>query len=261
MQLEFDLNVFRGPLDLLMHLIEKNKIDIYDIPIGLLTDQYMACLENMEPDLDSNSEFLVMASTLLYLKARSLLPRDEEEEEEGGDPRDELVRRLLEYRMFQEISQVLEEQEESTGDSAYRKEQLPEEVRAYKEPVNLDELLEGVDMKRLHRVFQMLMRRQEQMRDPVRSNFGKIRREPLKVGDRIAVLTKRLKEQKHCWFSEVLEEGSRFEVVVTFLAVLELMKAGQVVITQEERFGDIYLEAAGGMSGLSDEALSEITEY
>lgn len=261
MQLEFDLNVFRGPLDLLMHLIEKNKIDIYDIPIGLLTDQYMACLENMEPDLDSNSEFLVMASTLLYLKARSLLPRDEEEEEEDGDPRDELVRRLLEYKMFQEISQVLEEQEENTGDSAYRKEQLPEEVRAYKEPVDLDELLDGVDMKRLHRVFQMLMRRQEQMRDPVRSNFGKIRREPLKVGDRIAVLTKRLKEQQHCWFSEVLEEGSRFEVVVTFLAMLELMKAGQVVITQEERFGDIYLEAAGGMSGLSDEALSEITEY
>lgn len=261
MQLEFDLNVFRGPLDLLMHLIEKNRIDIYDIPIGLLTDQYMACLENMEPDLDSNSEFLVMASTLLYLKARSLLPGDEEGTEDAEDPREELVRRLLEYKMFQEISQVLEEQENQSGDSAYRKEQLPEEVRAYKEPVNLDELLEGVDMKRLHRVFQMLMRRQEEMRDPVRSNFGKIRREPLKVGDRIAGLTRRLKEQHHFWFSEVLEEGSRFEVVVTFLAMLELMKAGQVMITQEERFGDIFLEAADGMQELSDEALAEITEY
>lgn len=261
MQLEFDLNVFRGPLDLLMHLIEKNKIDIYDIPIGLLTDQYMACLENMENDLDSNSEFLVMASTLLYLKARSLLPVEEEGNEETEDPRDELVRRLLEYRMFQEISQVLEEQEEQTGESVYRKEQLPEEVRAYKEPVDLDELLQGVDMKRLHRVFQMLMRKQEEMRDPVRSNFGKIRKEPLKVGDRITYLTRRLNQEKRFWFSQALTEGGRFEVVVTFLAMLELMKAGQIAIVQEERFGDILIEAAADMQGLSDEAMAQITEY
>lgn len=261
MQLEFDLNVFRGPLDLLMHLIEKNKIDIYDIPIGLLTDQYMACLENMETDLDSNSEFLVMASTLLYLKARSLLPCEKDEEEEAADPREELVRRLLEYKMFQEISQVLEEQEERTGDCAYRSEQLPEEVRAYKEPVDLDELLEGVDMKRLHRVFQMLMRRQEEIKDPVRSNFGKIRKEPVKVGDRITYLVQRLGREKHFWFSETLEEGSRFEVVVTFLAMLELMKAGQITITQEEKFGDIYMEAAEEMQKLTEEVLAEITEY
>ncbi len=261
LQLEFDLNVFRGPLDLLMHLIEKNKIDIYDIPIGLLTDQYMACLENMETDLDSNSEFLVMASTLLYLKARSLLPCEEEKQDDAEDPRDELVRRLLEYKMFQEISQVLEQQEEQTGESAYRKEQLPDEVRAYKEPVDLDELLEGVDMKRLHRVFQMLMRRQEEIRDPVRSNFGKIRKEPLKVGDRIAYLTGRLSREKHFWFSEALTEGNRFEVVVTFLAMLELMKAGQITITQDERFGDIFIEASEEMRELSDEALAEITEY
>lgn len=261
MQLEFDLNVFKGPLDLLMHLIEKNKIDIYDIPIGLLTDQYMDCLEHMDNDLDSNSEFLVMASTLLYLKARSLLPSEEEDEVEEGDPKEELVRRLLEYKMFQEISRVLEEQEEQVGDAVYRKEQLPEEVRVYKEPVDLDELLKGVDMKRLHRVFQMLMRRQEEIRDPVRSNFGKIRKEPLKVGDRITYLVNRLKEEEHFWFSQALEEGSRFEVVVTFLAMLELMKAGQIVTTQEEGFGDIYIEAASEIQELSEEALAEITNY
>lgn len=260
LQLEFDLNVFRGPLDLLMHLIEKNKIDIYDIPIGLLTDQYMNCLEHMENDLDSNSEFLVMAATLLDLKARSLLPGEEEEEAEG-DPKEELVRRLLEYKMFQEISHVLEEQEERTGDAVYRREQLPEEVKAYKEPIDLDELLEGVDMKRLHKVFQMLMRRQEEMRDPVRSNFGKIRKEPLKVGDRITYLIDRLKQEEHFWFSQTLEAGSRFEVVVTFLAMLELMKAGQIVITQEEGFGDIYIEAASEIHEFSEEALAEITSY
>ncbi|MDO5409305.1 MAG: segregation/condensation protein A [Lachnospiraceae bacterium] len=260
MQLEFDLHVFKGPLDLLMHLIEKNKIDIYDIPIALLTDQYMACLENMEPDLDSNSEFLVMASTLLYLKANSLLPH-EEEEDEVEDPREELVRRLLEYKMFQEISQVLNEQEMQTGEMAYRKEQLPEEVKSYKEPVDLDELLEGVDMKRLHRVFQMLMRRQEEIRDPVRSNFGKIRKEPLKVGDRIAYLTERLRREGHFWFSQTLEEGGRFEVVVTFLAMLELMKAGQITIRQEEGFGDIYMEAAADLRELSEEMLADITDY
>ncbi|MDY2628405.1 MAG: segregation/condensation protein A [Lachnospiraceae bacterium] len=261
MQLEFDLKVFRGPLDLLMHLIEKNRIDIYDIPIGLLTDQYRACLEHLEGDMDSNSEFLVMASTLLYLKARSLLPCEEEKEGDVQDPRDELVRRLLEYRMFQEISQVLEEQEEQAGDSVCRKEQLPDEVRAYKEPVDLDELLKGVDMKKLHRVFQMLMRRQEEIRDPVRSNFGKIRKEPVKVGDRIAYLTGRLNQEKHFWFSETLTEGGRFEVVVTFLAMLELMKAGQIVITQEEGFGDIFIEAADDMQGLSQEDLAQITDY
>ena len=260
LQLEFDLNVFKGPLDLLMHLIEKNKIDIYDIPIGLLTDQYMDCLERMENDLDSNSEFLVMASTLLYLKARSLLPK-EEEEEDAEDPREELVKRLLEYKMFQEISQVLEEQEERTGERIYREEQLPQEVKAYKEPVDLDELLEGVDMKRLHRVFQMLMRRQEEIRDPVRSNFGRIRKEPLKVGDRITYLVERLKREKSFWFRETLETGSRFEVVVTFLAVLELMKAGQIVIAQDEEFGDIYLEAVSKIHELSEETMAEITEY
>ena len=261
MQLEFDLNVFKGPLDLLMHLIEKNKIDIYDIPIGLLTDQYMACLEHMENNLDSNSEFLVMASTLLYLKARSLLPSEEEEEEDVEDPREELVRRLLEYKMFQEISHVLEEQEEQAGGSIYRKEQLPEEVKAYKEPIDLDELLEGVDMKRLHKVFQMLMRKQEDMRDPVRSNFGKIRKEPLKVGDRIALLTERLRREKHFWFSQTLEEGGRFEVVVTFLAMLELMKAGQITIVQEEGFGDIYIEAAQEIHEFTEDDLAQMTKY
>lgn len=245
LQLEFNLNVFKGPLDLLMHLIEKNKIDIYDIPIALLTDQYMECLERMETDLDSNSEFLVMASTLLYLKARSLLP-SEETEEETEDPREELVRRLLEYKMFQEISQVLEQQEEDAGDAVYRKEQLPDEVKAYKAPVDLDELLQGVDMKRLHRVFQALMKRQEEVKDPVRSGFGKIQKEPLKVGDRMVYLTERLKREKQFYFSETLQEGGRFEVVVTFLALLELMKAGRIRILQEERFGDICIGAIEG---------------
>lgn len=260
MQLEFDLQVFKGPLDLLMHLIEKNKIDIYDIPIALLTDQYMACLEGMELDLDYGSEFLVMASTLLDLKARSLLP-SEEEEEETEDPRDELVRRLLEYKMYQEISKALEEQEEQTGDSVYRGEQLPLEVKGYKEPVDLDELLQGVDMKRLHRVFQMLIKHQEEVKDPVRSNFGRIRKEPMKVGDRILALTEWLKKQKSFWFTETLEEGSRFEVVVTFLAMLELMKAGRIRIQQEERFGDIYIEAVSEAGELSEQEMADITEY
>lgn len=261
MQLEFDLNVFKGPMDLLMHLIEKNKIDIYDIPIGVLTDQYMACLEGLEPDLDSNSEFLVMASTLLYLKAVSLLPKDEDEEEETEDPRDELVNRLLEYKMFQEISKVLDEQQEQMGDSVYRKELLPDEVKNYKEPIDLDQLLEGVDMKKLHSIFRMLMKQQENLKDPVRSNFGRIRREPMKVGDKIAWLTECLEKRPRFWFSETLEEGSRFEIVVTFLAMLELMKAGRITIVQDERFADIYIEAAEDRKAMTSEELEAITEY
>lgn len=261
MQLEFDLNVFKGPMDLLMHLIEKNKIDIYDIPIGVLTDQYMACLEGLEPDLDSNSEFLVMASTLLYLKAISLLPKDEEEDEEAEDPRDELVNRLLEYKMFQEVSKVLEEQQEQTGASVYRKEILPDEVKNYREPIDLDQLLEGVDMKKLHRIFRMLMKQQENLKDPVRSNFGRIRREPMKVGDKIACLTEWLEKCSAFWFSETLEEGNRFEIVVTFLAMLELMKAGRITIVQDEGFADIYIEAAEERKAMTSEELEAITEY
>lgn len=260
---EYDLQMFQGPLDLLMHLIEKNKIDIFDIPIGLLTDQYMEYLDQVDAasDMDYGSEFLVMASTLLYLKAKSLLP-SENEETEAEDPAEALMYQLLEYKVFQEMREVLKEQESEAGNLIIRNEELPEEVKHYKPPVDLDQLLNGVDLKKLHQVFQAMMRRQRELKDPVRSEFGRIQREPIKVGDRITLITRRLLERDQFAFTEILEEGDRFEIIVTFLAVLELMKAGMITIEQDEQFGDIQISKAEGQTeALSEAQISEMGEY
>ena len=125
MAIPLKLQVFEGPMDLLMHLIEKNKIDIYDIPIVTITDQYLEYVRQMEhSDMNVTSEFLVMAATLLDIKSRMLLPREEDEEGEEEDPRDELVRRLLEYKMYKFMSEELREKSRHAGLSYFR-EQAP----------------------------------------------------------------------------------------------------------------------------------------
>ena len=132
MPIPLKLQVFEGPMDLLMHLIEKNKIDIYDIPIVTITDQYLEYVRQMEhSDMNVTSEFLVMAATLLDIKSRMLLPREEDEEGEEEDPRDELVRRLLEYKMYKFMSEELREKSRHAGLSYFREQDLPEEVRSY----------------------------------------------------------------------------------------------------------------------------------
>ena len=247
MELAVKLKVFEGPLDLLLHLIEKDKLDIYDIPIAEITDQYMEYMSSMDmEDLDLASEFLVMAATLLDIKSRMLLPADEEEEEEAKDPREELARRLLEYKMFKEISVTLQEREQSAGFVFYRQEDIPEEVSRYRPPVDLDQLLEGISLIRLNEIFQMVIRKQEDKIDPVRSRFGRIEKEPVRVEDKITGILALCREKKQFSFVSLFPEGGaeRFEVVVTFLAVLELIKAGAVQLMQEELFGDILIRAA-----------------
>ena len=247
MELAVKLKVFEGPLDLLLHLIEKDKLDIYDIPIAEITDQYMEYISSMDmEDLDLASEFLVMAATLLDIKSRMLLPADEEEEEEAKDPREELARRLLEYKMFKEISVTLQEREQSAGFVFYRQEDIPEEVSRYRPPVDLHQLLEGISLIRLNEIFQMVIRKQEDKIDPVRSRFGRIEKEPVRVEDKITGILALCREKKQFSFVSLFPEGGaeRFEVVVTFLAVLELIKAGAVQLMQEELFGDILIRAA-----------------
>lgn len=246
MELAVKLKVFEGPLDLLLHLIEKDKLDIYDIPIAEITDQYMDYIASMDlADLDLASEFLVMAATLLDIKSRMLLPVDEEEEE-AQDPREELTKRLLEYKMFKEISVTLQEREQSAGFVFYRQEDIPEEVSRYRPPVDLDQLLAGVSLIRLNEIFQMVIKKQEEKVDPVRSKFGRIEKEPVRVEDKITGILSLCREKKQFSFVSLFpEEGAeRFEVVVTFLAVLELMKVGAVRLLQEELFGDIVIRAA-----------------
>ena len=155
------LQVFEGPLDLLLHLIEKNKIDIYDIPIVEITNQYMEYIKAMQKeDLNIMSEFLVMAATLLDIKCRMLLPKEVNEEGEEEDPRQELVEQLLEYKMYKFMSYELKDRELDGDRVMYKSATIPDEVKGYVPPVNLDELLGDLTLVQLNRIFKEVMKRQ-----------------------------------------------------------------------------------------------------
>ena len=139
MELTVKLETFEGPLDLLLHLLEKNKVNIYDIPIVEITNQYMEYIHQMErQDLDIMSEFMVMAATLIDIKAKMLLPKKAKEEEEEVDPRAELVQQLLEYKLYKSISYELKDRQLDAEHVMYKVPTIPEEVSEYVPPLNLD---------------------------------------------------------------------------------------------------------------------------
>ena len=181
--LSLRLEKYEGPLDLLLRLIEKNKINIYDIPIAEITEQYMAYLSGMErEDLDQLSEFLLMAATLLDIKARMLLPREVDQETgEEVDPRAELVNRLLEHKKYKLMAEELADREFDADKVFFREPALPKEVAEWTQPVDLDELFQDVTLTRLQFVFQEVMRQREDRIDPERSRFGTIKREPISL--------------------------------------------------------------------------------
>lgn len=180
------LQVFEGPLDLLLHLIEKNKIDIYDIPIVEITSQYMEYIRQMErEDLNVMSEFLVMAATLLDIKCRMLLPKEINEEGEEEDPRAELVEQLLQYKMYKYMSYELRDRQVDADQYFYREADIPKEVKSYVPAVDLDQLLGDVTLVQLRKIFREVMRRQEEKIDPVRSKFGKIEKEEVPLPDKL----------------------------------------------------------------------------
>ncbi|MDO4976440.1 MAG: segregation/condensation protein A [Eubacteriales bacterium] len=242
MQIDIKLDVFEGPLDLLLHLIEKNKVSIYDIPVALITDQYMEYLHALEEvySLESLGEFLVMAATLVKIKSRMLLPKEEEEEEE--DPREELVQRLVEYKMYKYAAGELKDLSVDADKVFYKEETVPEEVKSYVEPIRPEDIVGDVTLQKLNEVFQMVMRRKKDRQDPVRSKFGKIEKEVYKVEDCMDDIRKQMEGLAHINFRTLLEiQPSRENIVVTFLAVLELMKTGEILVQQENNFGEIYL--------------------
>ena len=245
-RLDIKLQVFEGPLDLLLHLIDKNKINIYDIPIVSITEQYLEYLRSMqELNMDIMSEFLVMAATLIQIKAKMLLPKEEKkEEEEEGDPREELVKRLLEYKMYQYAAEELKELQVDASRTLYKQPTIPKEVLAYEEPVDLTELLDGLTLTKLHEIFQSVMKRQKDKIDPIRSNFGKIEKEEISVEEKMESIREQIKGLKKIRFRALLEiQASKTQIVVTFLAILELMKLGALVVNQEHLFGDIILDS------------------
>lgn len=237
------LQVFEGPLDLLLHLIDKNKIDIYDIPIVEITNQYMDYIRAMErEDLNVMSEFLVMAATLLDIKCRMLLPREVKEDGEEEDPRQELVEQLLEYKMYKYMSYELRDREAEGQRALYRAPDLPEEVKEYVEPIDMDALLGDLTLAKLNSIFQDVIRRQADKIDPVRSTFGKIEKETVTLSQRMEDIRTFARKSRRFSFRELLtSQKSRTQIVVTFLAVLQMMKEGSIRTEQEQPFDDILI--------------------
>ncbi len=244
-KLEFKINEFQGPLDLLLHLIEKNKFNIFDIPIVEITEQYLEYVNAMqESNLDIMSEFLVMAATLISIKAKMLLPKEEEEEEDEEDPRAELVRRLLEYKMYKYASYELKDMEMDAVRAYYKPATIPEEVKQYKEEIDPAEVVGDTTLAMLNEIFNQVMKRTVDRVDPIRSKFGTIEKEEVRIEDKMDEIRTSVKGLKGINFRTLLEmQASRINIIVTFLAILELMKVGDIVIRQDELFGDIIIDS------------------
>lgn len=242
MDLKVKLQVFEGPLDLLLHLLEKNKVNIYDIPIVEITNQYMEYISEMKrQDLNVMSEFLVMAATLIDIKSRMLLPAEEEEEEEE-DPRAELVQKLLEYKMYKCISYELRDRQVDAQRVLFKVPTIPAEVLEYEEPVDVNQLMSDVTLSRLNTIFKSIMKKQVDKIDPVRSKFGKIEKEEVSLEDKMVYVEEYAYEHHSFSFRALLEaQSSKMEIIVTFLAILELMKMGKICISQEYIFDDIKI--------------------
>ena len=259
MAIEVKLQAFEGPLDLLLHLIDRNKVNIYDIPIALITQQYMEYIDAMteaERQMDTMSEFLVMAATLLDIKSRMLLPAEKNEEGEEIDPREELVRQLLEYKTYKYMSFELRDREQNAAGVYYRRQSIPAEVRQYREPVDPDEVLDhaGVTLPGLYKIFQEVMKRREDLRDPIRANFGRIEKQEVDTQETMQFVERYIMNRRHCTFRRLLMlRSGRMYTVVTFLTVLELMKRGHIYVTQDENFGEITIEANDRSQWTADE--------
>ncbi|PKN32627.1 MAG: segregation/condensation protein A [Deltaproteobacteria bacterium HGW-Deltaproteobacteria-19] len=236
MSYEVRLDIFQGPLDLLLYLIKKNEIDIYNIPIALITQQYLETLEWMKSlNLDLAGEYLVLASTLLLIKSRMLLPDDSPEgageDETGEDPRQDLVRQLLEYQAFKEAALDLDGRPWLERD-VFKRGSYPDLPPAGTEEETIAEvgIVELVDAFR--RVISSLEKEE----------LMQINSEKLSVTDRINEILERLREAGQVSFQELLEGGrDRRRIVYTFLAILELMKLRMIKAYQTGPFGPIRI--------------------
>ncbi|MBQ8189778.1 MAG: segregation/condensation protein A [Lachnospiraceae bacterium] len=243
MSLEVKLQVFEGPLDLLLYLIEKNKVDIYDIPIVDITEQYLEYIRQMRrEDMNVMSEFLVMAATLIDIKCRMLLPKEVNEDGEEEDPRTELVEKLLEYKMYKFMSYELKDKQMDAGKVWFKNRTMPKEVADYTPPVDYEQLIGEVNLSGLREIFESVMKRREDKIDPIRSQFGKIEKDEVDMDAKMSYVQDFILLQRKCSFRNLLEkQHSKMEIIVTFMVVLELMKIGKILIEQQEAFGDIYI--------------------
>ncbi len=243
MSIPVKLEAFEGPLDLLLHLIDKNKVSIYDIPIVVITEQYLEYIRQMDSkNLEIMSEFLVMAATLVNIKSKMLLPVEETEEEEAVDPRQELVNRLLEYKMYKYISEELKDRELDASRVMFKPPTIPQEIADYKEDIQVEDLLSDLTLAKLHEIFKSIVKKQVDKIDPIRSKFGKIEKEEINLDAKFIQIQEYGLLHKKFSFRSLLEaQHTRMEVIVTFLGILELIKIGRISIEQECLFDDIII--------------------
>ena len=229
---QLKLPVFEGPLDLLLYLIEREELDITAVSLVQVTDQYLSYLRSGDQiDPTALAEFIAIGARLLYLKSRALLPKPPTEDEEEDEVGEDLVRRLQEYKRFKEVAAELRELEER-GWRAYRRLAPPSGLPL---PTGLD----GVTLDRLLQIFREVLERQ-----PKEEPMAVVERQPVTVEQKIHELTEALRRQRRLSFRAFISAcRSRIEVVVTFLAVLELIKALRLRAEQDQLFGDIALVA------------------
>jgi len=239
------LETFEGPFDLLFHLIEKNEIDIYDIPISNLTEQYLEHIKLFQNrDMDNISEFMLMAATLIEIKSKMLLPLMKENAEKDMDPREDLVNRLIEYKRFKRIAWSLKQIETEAEQVVYRKPEknLMDQLAKLNHP-ELSEMLEDVTLNKLFSIFEDVLKRKELKVDKIRSGFKGIQKDLYSISDKIEHIRNLLVISKRILFSDIFKEStSKTEKIVTFLAMLELIKTKHIQVTQDKIFDEIYIE-------------------
>lgn len=235
---ELKLENFEGPLDLLCHLIDKNKIDIYQVKISDIADQYIDYINQMESmNLDVTSEFLVMASTLVYIKSKGLLPKVEEDETEITE--EELINRIIEYKKYKEISKIFKENIQIYSNRFYK---LPDNIKLPKQVIERTYSKDIISDK-----YKELLDRKKNMLNPNSLNIEKIAiSETITVVSKVKIIFKELLKRPKFIFNNLfsIKEQSKIDVITAFTGLLELTRRNKVLAIQQEIFGDIVVEKA-----------------
>ncbi len=237
MPLNIKLQVFEGPLDLLLHLIEKAEVDIYDIPIAEIADQYIEYLHMMQQfDLEVASEFLVMAATLLEIKSRMLLPKPKKEDSnaEELDPREELIQKLIEYKKYKEFSTLLKDKLNIYEKVFYK---LPEPIESYIPDYTS---LTGLTLDMLTQSLETILQKNSKRK---KSSVREIYRDAITIEEKMLAISQMLTSRPFFYFDDLFEDDiSKYEIIVTFMALLELIKIQSIHIEQENSFERILIK-------------------
>lgn len=238
MSINIKIDAFEGPLDLLLHLIRKAEVDIYDIPIAKITDQYISYLKEMEElDLDIASEFLVMAATLVEIKSKMLLPKKKKEEElEEEDPRLELIEKLIEYKKYKEFAESLKDIDESTA-IYFKAPEIIDDIE------NKEVFFKNITVENLMIAFKKIMDNYDNRHKSEERVYENISSDEYKIEDKMEFILSLLKKNSKVYFNEFfLHSKSKMEIIVTFIAMLELIKLREIIVYQINNFDNITIE-------------------